>query len=166
MPTFCTTAERDFNYHFYLGFDTNDTFFTDSSCRHLFLETFIQAQEKMGCHKNNIEAWVHVVQCNHFGKPTWAQNDAMLAAYLDDMEYYCRLNDDTSLLSKNWTTKYIQALASYIPANVGVVGPDHTGGNEKILTFDFVHKKHIEIFGFYYPRIFPGKVFMGERRAF
>jgi len=35
-----------------------------------------------------------------------------------------------------------------------VVGPLHKGGNEDILTYDFVHRSHIDIFGYYYPRIF------------
>jgi len=35
-----------------------------------------------------------------------------------------------------------------------VVGPLHKGGNVGILTFDFVHRSHIDIFGYYYPRVF------------
>lgn len=42
----------------------------------------------------------------------------------------------------------------YDPPNVGVVGPSHSGGNMAILTYDFVHKTHVDIFGFYYPRLF------------
>ena len=59
------------------------------------------------------------------------------------------------MTSKNWTNKYIEALSKYKPKNLGVVGPTHHGGNEKILTYDFVHQTHIDIFGFYYPRQFP-----------
>ena len=43
---------------------------------------------------------------------------------------------------------------NFSPPNVGVVGPLHKGGNEGILTFDFVHRTHIDIFGYYYPRVF------------
>ena len=35
-----------------------------------------------------------------------------------------------------------------------MVGPLHKGGNEDILTYDFVHRTHIDIFGYYYPRVF------------
>jgi hypothetical protein len=35
---------------------------------------------------------------------------------------------------------------------VGVVGPNHQGGNERILTQDFVHRTHLTVFGDYYPR--------------
>ena len=34
------------------------------------------------------------------------------------------------------------------------MGPLHKGGNEAILTYDFVHRTHIDIFGYYYPRVF------------
>ena len=37
---------------------------------------------------------------------------------------------------------------------MGVVGPTHSGGNAGILTYDFVHRTHVNIFGFYYPRLF------------
>ena len=40
------------------------------------------------------------------------------------------------------------------PPNVGVTGPQHRGGNTGILTYDFVHTSHVDVFGFYYPRIF------------
>jgi len=43
---------------------------------------------------------------------------------------------------------------NFSPPNVGVVGPLHKGGNEDILTYDFVHRTHINIFGYYYPRVF------------
>lgn len=42
------------------------------------------------------------------------------------------------------------------PHNVGVVGPRHVGGNEVILTYDFTHATHVDVFGFYYPRELPG----------
>ena len=45
-------------------------------------------------------------------------------------------------------------LQQFSPPNVGVVGPLHKGGNEAILTYDFVHRSHIDIFGYYYPRVF------------
>ena len=155
LPTFCKTAEKSYSYHLYLAFDRDDPFFTNQNHRKLFLEAFSYAEDVMDC--NHLATRVHYVQCRHSGSPTWAQNDAVMEAYLDGMEYFYRLNDDTSLISVNWTTAFIQALDSYLPRNVGITGPNHSGGNRKILTYEFTHKTHIEIFGFYYPRIFPGE---------
>jgi len=45
-------------------------------------------------------------------------------------------------------------LFSYNPPLVGVVGPNHSGGKLEILTYDFVHRTHVDIFGFYYPHVF------------
>jgi hypothetical protein len=63
-----------------------------------------------------------------------------------------RVNDDTDMQAGGWTEAFIEVLGKYNPPNVGVVGPKHSGGNEAILTYDFTHKTHIEIFGFHYPR--------------
>ena len=40
---------------------------------------------------------VQLVHCNHRGKPAWAQNDAMMEAYIDGMDFGYRINDDTLL---------------------------------------------------------------------
>ena len=39
---------------------------------------------------------------------------------------------------------------------MGVVGPRHSGGNSGILTYmyDFVHRTHIDVLGYYYRRAF------------
>ena len=47
-----------------------------------------------------------------------------------------------------------EALRHMNPPNVGITGP--TGGRRDIFTFEFVHRTHIDIFGFYYPPEFPG----------
>ena len=95
-----------------------------------------------------------MVICDHTGSPAWAQNDAIMAAYLDGADYMYRINDDTLLLTPGWTEKFIAALLSFDPPNIGVVGPNHQGGNTKILTYDFTSRLHIEIYGYHYPKIF------------
>ena len=97
---------------------------------------------------------LHLVECHHSGHPAWAQNDAMMAAYMDNMDYYYRLNDDTVMETSGWTTKFIDELLRFNPVNIGVVGPWFHEGNIRILTYDFVHRSHIDIFGSYYPRVF------------
>lgn len=59
------------------------------------------------------------------------------------------------MISGNWMESFVEVLDQYDPPRVGVVGPDHEGGNKAILTYDFVHRTHIDLFGFYYPRMFP-----------
>lgn len=72
------------------------------------------------------------------------------AAYEAGSTYFYRINDDTELLS-NWPNIFVHALNS-LKFPYGVVGPICNQGNQKILTHDFVHRIHMEIFEMnYYP---------------
>ena len=55
------------------------------------------------------------------------------------------MNDDTVLVTANWASVLITALAANpsIP-NFGVAGPVDTN-NDKIFTHAFVHRTHIEV---------------------
>lgn len=152
MPSFCRTVTPGYHYHFYLAYDTSDPVFSDRNLLGAFNEAFFSVCQSL-C-PQNLNTSLHFVQCSHQGRPAWAQNDAMIEAYLDGMEYFYRVNDDSILESSGWVEEFIKTLADYDPPNVGVVGPKHLGGNELILTYDFVHRTHLEVFGFYYPRVF------------
>jgi hypothetical protein len=80
------------------------------------------------------------------------------AAYtsISPPDYLVRVNDDTGFLTSRWITLAAAHLQnSYDPPNVGVVGPECAAGNTMILTHDFVHATHMEIFrGYYYPTVF------------
>jgi hypothetical protein len=62
-------------------------------------------------------------------------------------DYIYRVNDDTEFATSEWTSKFVRALAAMSPPNVGVVGPSCPQGNRAILTHDFTHRSHMEIFG-------------------
>jgi hypothetical protein len=153
FPSFCETADSgNFHYDFYLAFDTGDAVFSQPKLLQAFQDAFNEASKQPPC--SSLSMALHMVECRHTGHPAWAQNDAMMEAYLDGVDYFYRINDDSLLKSSGWTVAFIEKLASYKPENVGVVGPRHAGGNEQILTYDFVHRTHVNIFGFYYPRVF------------
>ena len=152
MPSFCRTASRSYDYHIYLSYDEGDPFFAIVSNFNAFHRSFGEVRaEQCAAHLN---VSLHYVECEHTGRPAWAQNDAMMEAYIDHMVYYYRVNDDTNLLTPGWTEAFVAGLAQYDPPDLGVVGPRHIGGHAAILTYDFVHRTHIDIFGFYYPRTF------------
>ena len=154
LPTFCDTASQSFVYQFYLAYDRDDRVFANQTLRNAFQRQFHEATTSGSCANRGIITSLFMVNCDYAGKPAWAQNDAMLEAYLDHADYFYRINDDTKMLTGGWTEKFISTLKSYDPALIGVVGPNHYGGNVKILTYDFVHWTHIDIFGFYYPHAF------------
>lgn len=153
LKSFCATASKGFRYHFYLAYDFSDVVVGLNGFRKTFSEIFHNHVGQFCPH--NISVKLNMIICPYSRKPAWAQNDAMMAAYQDGMTYFYRVNDDTVMKTENWTMNFIQALTLFKPPNVGVVGPNHIGGNTKILTYDFVHRTHLEIFGFYYPREFP-----------
>ena len=154
MLTFCRTASRHFVYMFYLGYDYNDRVFANQRLRDAFLRHFHFMTTSGSCSGRHITANLSLLKCEYSGRPTWSQNDAMLEAYLDNADYFYRVNDDTMMLTGGWPEMFISALERYDPPRVGVVGPTHYGGNIGILTYDFVHRTHIDIFGFYYPHWF------------
>ena len=152
MPSFCKTASSGYSYRFFLAYDYDDEHMSNKSFVNNFKQTFmLYTKEK--CPRSS-EYSIHFIKCSHSGRPAWAQNDAMIEAYLAGLDYFYRINDDTVMKNKNWTERFIDTLEHLTPSRIGVVGPTHTGGNVGILTYDFTHRTHVEIHGFYYPREF------------
>jgi len=148
IPSLCKTLSPGFKYSMWLGYDHDDPILSLPGAADLMLEA-IKETTGPGC-----DIDTHLIRMEYGGNPTWAQNDAILAAHKAGADYFYRVNDDSVLASQQWTEKFVSALASMNPPNVGVVGPAHTGGNTRILTYDFTSRKHVEIFGFHYPRAF------------
>ena len=151
LPSFCQCGSIGYEYHFYFGYDDNDVIADREflvSVDERFNKTMVDR-----CGGLTIGG-LHMVPCNYTGKPAWSQNDAMMQAYLDGMDFFYRLNDDTQPRTPRWTEAFIQTLAEFNPPYVGVVGPSCNEGHQGIMTHDFVHRTHIEIFGFYYPRVY------------
>lgn len=155
LPSFCKTCSPSFTYNFYLAYDYVDDFYSNSQQLHLFSEVFHE-QVRKHC-PSNMSMGLHMVQCNHTKKPAWAQSDAMMEAYIDNNMYFYRINDDSQMITKGWTETFVWKLSQFTPSYLGVVGPKHQGGNMAILTYDFTHHTHVDMFGFHYPRDFPGR---------
>lgn len=151
LPSFCDTMSSGYHYHFYLAYDFSDRLFRRRKIKEAFHRVFNNYTAKHCIKDDTTSVHLRFVKCNHKRKPARAQNDAMMQAYLDGMEYFHRINDDTRINSPHWTNIYIKELTLMDPPNVGVVGPFQ---GKKTLTYDFVHRTHMDIFGFYYPRFF------------
>eukprot|EP00923_Selenidium_pygospionis_P010681 GHVN01018675.1.p1 GENE.GHVN01018675.1~~GHVN01018675.1.p1 ORF type:complete len:292 (-),score=31.96 GHVN01018675.1:689-1564(-) len=81
-------------------------------------------------------------------------NSALQLAFDDGFQYFVRVNDDTQFVSTGWVPLALEALGSFDPPNVGIVGPTHSGGKTSILTHDMTHRTHLKIFTDYYPKKF------------
>ena len=152
LPSFCKTASIGFQYMFYIAYDFNDTILKHTDGQEAF-EDQVKYLVTNLCH-SNISVGIVFVRCNHTRHPAWAQNDGLMAAYHDNIDYLYMVNDDTILVSKRWSEVFIKELHGMFPHNVGLVGPKHSGGNQEILTYNFVHRTHVDIFGHFYPRNF------------
>lgn len=82
-------------------------------------------------------------------------NELCQAALDYGATYIVRINDDSEFVTSGWITAAANALKSFSPSNVGVVGPTCKQGNQDIMTHDMVHAPtHFSIFDTYYPKEF------------
>jgi hypothetical protein len=71
-------------------------------------------------------------------------------AYNAGADFFYRLNDDTEITAP-FAKVFVNSIMSLSPP-YGVVGPHCKQGNMAILTHDFVHRTHMEVFDMnYYP---------------
>ena len=155
LPSFCATSSPYFAYHFYITYDHDDKFLSLKNHSNLFRRKFEKGLFECRRMRRDSSYDALIWSLSYRGKPAWAQNDAMMVAYLERRSsFYYRVNDDTKFTTEYWTEAFVKALSTMNPKNVGVTGPRHRGGNIGILTYDFVHTRHIDIFGYYYPHIF------------
>lgn len=87
---------------------------------------------------------------NHLRKPGPVFIEMARRAYTMGADYIYRVNDDTEFRG-HWPKLYVRGLQILGPP-YGVIGPSSIGSNDNILTHDFVHRIHMDIFEMnYYP---------------
>jgi hypothetical protein len=150
LPSFHRTVECGFRYVVVLGYDIGDRWWDlgggAEEGRRWFQENI---KSKLAAKNVQVELRYAVVD-NKVKKPgpvfTGITREAFYEAKAD---YIYRVNDDTELATR-WAKHFVEALSSM--NNVGAVGPACQQGNRRILTHDFTHRTHMEIFGGqYYP---------------
>ena len=150
FPSLIRTLDCNFKYLVVLGYDTNDPFYDSADGMKSALTWFDDNIRKV-MEKRGIMITLKVIKVNNtLKKPGPVFLEMARAAYNEGADYFYRLNDDTELID-NWPTIFVNALNS-LGKPYGVVGPTCRQGNQKILTHDFVHRLHMEIFEMnYYP---------------
>jgi len=88
VPSFCRTASSGYQYNFYVAFDVHDPHFHREKYMSAVDNKFRDIVKELCKQSSNFS--LHFVQCNHNRNPAWAQNDAMMEAYLDHIQYYYR----------------------------------------------------------------------------
>jgi hypothetical protein len=149
LPSIRDTAESGYEYWVYLGYDIGDEFFDHT----IIIDNMISwYQENMikGLRDRKIHTRFFVERFeNPEPKPGPAFNYLTHLAYIDGATYIYRVNDDTKFIDE-WSSEFINKLQSW-GEPYGAVGPRCDQGNTMILTHDFTHRLHHEIFPLHYP---------------
>jgi hypothetical protein len=175
LPSLIRTLDCGFRYEYYLGYDKGDPFFDNeevSNCnlmiylptaktKFIYLCKYLQGMVavrtwflhniEIPMEKRGIRFTLRLVRINNtWKKPGPVFIEMARVAYNAGANYFLRVNDDTEM-EKNWAKIFTRTIHS-LSIPYGVVGPNCGQGNQKILTHDFVHRIHMDIFEMnYYP---------------
>ena len=139
MNSFLLTYDPEHNYTFYIGIDENDPVYDNDPNKEV-LRTF--------CHNaKNIE--IEFIYMNGItkGHLTVMWNRLFETAYKDGCNYFFQCGDDIEFKTKHWVNDCITTLKK--SNDIGLTGP--INNNPRILTQSFVSRKHMELFGYYFP---------------
>jgi len=139
LKSFLITYNKEFQYTFYIGYDNNDRIFSKSTEQNEvinMLSNFLNIKCNFICFNN--------IQRGHLTK-MW--NILFQKAYEDGNEYFYQCGDDIIFKTTNWIKDSIEILKKN--NDIGLSGPKNN--NPRILTQAMVSRKHMEIFGFFFP---------------
>ena len=139
LKSFLLTYDKEHSYTFYIGIDRNDKVYDDK----LNQEELTRFCSIM----TNIEIEFMYMDDISKGHLTIMWNVLFNKAYNDGCDYFFQCGDDINFKTTGWINSCINALKQ--SNNIGVTGP--LNNNARILTQSFVSRKHMELFGFYFP---------------
>ena len=139
LKSFLLTYDKEHSYTFYIGIDRNDNVYDDK----LNQEELIRFCSIM----KNIEIEFMYMDNISKGHLTIMWNVLFNKAYNDGCDYFFQCGDDINFKTTGWVNSCINVLKH--TNNIGVAGP--LNNNARILTQSFVSRKHMELFGYYFP---------------
>lgn len=140
LKSFLLTLDKEHDYIFYIGIDKGDRIFDNAEQQEHVLRfsgAFPKVEFKFMAMENIAKGYVTLM---------W--NKLFEDAYNIDCEYFYQCGDDMEFKTKGWINDCIIALKSH--NNIGLAGP--INNNNRILTQAFVSRKHMEIFGWFFPK--------------
>ena len=142
-------GDLNYEYKFYLGIDSDDAFYQNDKVQN-DINTFINVM------KNTTIEFLTIDSLNK-GNVCYIWNELFKKAYEDNYDYFLQIGSDIYFQDKGWIQPCIDILKQN--NDIGVVGMTDMGRkkynpNDTLLTQSFVSRKHMEIFGFYYPNEF------------
>lgn len=138
IKSFLNTMDKEHQYCFYIGYDENDRIYsikTEQNIIHKFTKVF----------DNVIFKFIPLNIEKGFLTKMW--NYLFKIAYDEDYDYFYQTGDDINFKTKGWINSSIDILMQN--NNIGLSGP--INNNNRILTQAMVSRKHMDIFGFFFP---------------
>ncbi len=135
-----STKKDEYEYVFYLGFDASEKLYTS--------DDVLTAMKHAFCKFNlglDITVFGKDITSGHLTK-MW--NILAEKALCDGCDYFFQCGDDVELLDNGWITECVSILKSN--NDNGMTGPNDID-YPRILTQTFVSRKHVTIFGHYFP---------------
>lgn len=122
----------------FIGVDQDDELFNDPSVMKDLQEQF----------SKHIPLEFVTLQADK-GHVTAMWNQLFRVAHEKGFEYFCQCGDDIDFHHETWLQSAIQALKAH--SDIGVACPLDTRWGNALFTQSVVSRKHMEIFGFYFP---------------
>ena len=141
IKTFGITYVKEHHYRFYIGIDRGDPIYDKTEVRE-YLERFV------GIIKNVTIEFIYMDGITR-GHLTVMWNRLFQKAYDDGNDYFFQCGDDISFETPGWVNACIAELQK--SDGIGMTGP--LNNNARILTQSFVSRKHMDLFGFYFPEV-------------
>tara|TARA_Y100000389_G_scaffold192924_1_gene221108 strand:- start:5771 stop:6490 length:720 start_codon:yes stop_codon:yes gene_type:complete len=136
LPSFFNTLNPEHKYTFYIGIDPHDRIFSNE----------MQITKILNVYRGVKFKFIKLYNVKN-GHLTRMWNMLFKIAYNDNCNYFYQCGDDIKFLTKGWVNASIVALKKN--NNIGISGP--ITQNIHILTQVMVSRKHMDIFGWFFP---------------
>jgi hypothetical protein len=139
FKTLLLTYDDEHEYRFYIGIDRGDRIYDNPAVKLYF--------EKMASIMKNTSIEFMYMTDIKKGHLTVMWNRLFEKAFDDGHDYFFQCGDDIVFETKGWINESIRTLEA--SDGIGMTGP--INNNPRILTQSFVSRRHMELFGYYFP---------------
>lgn len=139
FKTLLLTYDDEHEYRFYVGIDRGDRIYDNPAVKLYF--------EKMASIMKNTSIEFMYMTDIKKGHLTVMWNRLFEKAFEDGHDYFFQCGDDIVFETKGWINESIRTLEA--SDGIGMTGP--INNNPRILTQSFVSRRHMELFGYYFP---------------
>lgn len=139
LKTFIITYDSEHEYRFYIGIDRGDRIYDNPEVKQYF--------ERMVSVMKNISIEFVYMDGIQKGHLTVMWNRLFECAYNAGYDAFFQCGDDIVFETKGWINDCVDVMEK--SNGIGMTGP--INNNPRILTQSFVTRRHMELFGYYFP---------------